>query len=50
MGQEQLHVFPLAKINSFHLRIDVVFTKDGIQTLIDVVIVNPMFVDLLSRF
>jgi hypothetical protein len=39
--QEQLHVFPLAKINSFHQQISIMFTKDGIHTLIHVVIANP---------
>jgi hypothetical protein len=50
MGWEQLHVFPLAKINSFCRWIDIVFTKDGIHTLIDVVIVDPTCANLLSWF
>jgi hypothetical protein len=46
MGWKQLHVFPLATFNSFHQWVDIVFTKDGIHTLVGVVIANPMHADL----
>ncbi len=39
-------MFPLAIFNSFHQRVDIVFTKDGIHTLVGVVIANPMHADL----
>jgi len=43
MGQEQLYVLPLAMFNSF---INVMIIKDGIHTLVDVIIVDPTGVDL----
>jgi hypothetical protein len=50
MGQKQLHVFPSSMFNSFCQRIDIVFTKDGIRTLTNVVIVHPMRTNLLLQF
>jgi len=47
MGQKQLHVLPSNTFNSFRQRVDFVLTKDGIHTLVDVVIVNPTQTDLL---
>jgi hypothetical protein len=48
VGQKQLHVFPSTTFNSFHPRINIVFTKDGIYTLVNVVvIVDPTWIDLL---
>ncbi len=44
---KQLHAFPSNTSNSFRRRIDIVLTKDGIRTLIDVVIVDPTRTDLL---
>jgi hypothetical protein len=35
--------------NSFRRQVDVVFTKDGIPTLVDVVIANPTRVDFFSN-
>jgi hypothetical protein len=32
---------PSTTFNSSHRQVDIVFTKDGIRTLIDVVIVDP---------
>jgi len=41
MGQIQLHVLPSTTFNSSHQRIDIVLTKYGIQTLTDIVIIDP---------
>lgn len=46
MWQEQLHKLPLPTFNSFCQRINLVFTKNGIHTLVDVVIADSMHVDL----
>jgi hypothetical protein len=43
VGQEQLHVLPLNTFNFSYQWIDIVFTKDDICTLIDVVIANPAY-------
>jgi len=50
VGWEQLHAFPSTTFNSFCQWIDIVFTKDGICTLVDVVIVDLMQADLLRWF
>jgi hypothetical protein len=42
MGQQQLHALPSTTFNSFRQRVDIVFTKDVIHTLANVVITNPM--------
>jgi hypothetical protein len=47
VGWKQLHVFPLNRFNSSHWWVDIMFTKDGIYILMNVVIVNPTWVDLL---
>jgi hypothetical protein len=39
--QEQLHALSLTTFNSFCQQINIVLTKDGIRTLIDIVITNP---------
>jgi hypothetical protein len=49
MGRKQLHAFPSTTFNSFHWQIDIVFTKYGIHTLGNIVIVNIMWVDLFPR-
>jgi hypothetical protein len=49
MGWEQLHVFPSTTFNSFHLRVDIVLIKDGICTLVNIVIVDPMQANLFFR-
>jgi hypothetical protein len=41
VGQKQLHVLPLTMFNSSCRQVNIVFTKDGIRTLLDIVIVNP---------
>jgi hypothetical protein len=41
MGCEQLHLIPLTTFNSFHRWVNIVFTKDGIHTLVNVIIANP---------
>jgi hypothetical protein len=35
MGQKQLHALPSTTFNSFRQRVDIVFTKDGVCTLAD---------------
>jgi hypothetical protein len=47
VGWKQLHVFPSITFNYSHQWVDIVFTKDGIRTLADFDIANPMWVDLL---
>jgi hypothetical protein len=42
VGQEQLNVFSSTTFNSSHWQIDIVLTKDGIRTLANIVIANPM--------
>jgi len=49
MGQEQLHVLPFAMSNSSCRQVDVVFTKNGIHTVVDVVIANPTQVNLFFQ-
>jgi hypothetical protein len=49
MGQKQLHMLPSTTFNSLHQQVDIVLTKDGIRTLRDIVIVDPMRVDLLPQ-
>jgi hypothetical protein len=42
VGWKQLHVVPSTIFNSSYQQIDIMFTKDGIRTLVDIVIVDPM--------
>jgi hypothetical protein len=42
-------VLPSATSNSFHQRIDIVLTKNGIHTLADVISADPMQVDLFPQ-
>jgi hypothetical protein len=49
VGQEQLHVLPSTTFNFFHRWVDIVFTKNGIRTLINLVIVDPMWTYLFPR-
>jgi hypothetical protein len=49
MGWEQLHAKPSTTLNSFHQQVDIVFTKNGIRTLVDIVIADPMHVDLFPQ-
>jgi hypothetical protein len=47
VGWKQLHVLLSTMFNSFCWWVDIVFTKDDIHTLINVVIVDPSRMDLL---
>jgi hypothetical protein len=47
VGWKQLHALPSTTFNSSCRWVDVVFTKYGIHTLVDVIIVNPTWTDLL---
>jgi hypothetical protein len=49
VGRKQLHVLPSNTINSSHRQVNIMFTKDDIHTLVDVVVVDPTRVDLLPR-
>ncbi len=49
MGKEHLHALPSTTFNSSHQQIDIVFTKDDICTLADIVTTNPMRAYLLPR-
>jgi hypothetical protein len=49
VGQKQLYVFPSTMFNSFHQQINIVITKNGIRTLIDITIVDPTQADLLFQ-
>ncbi len=39
--------FPSNMFNSFRQQVDIVFTKDDICTLVDIIIVDPTWMDLL---
>jgi hypothetical protein len=41
VGQKQLHVLPLATLNSFHQQTNIVLIKDGTCTLVNIVVVDP---------
>jgi hypothetical protein len=47
--EKQLHALISTTFNSSHQRVNIVFTKDGICILVDVVIANPMHADLFSQ-
>jgi hypothetical protein len=47
VGQKQLHVFFSTMFHSSCWWIDIVFTKNGIRTLTNVLIANSTWVDLL---
>jgi hypothetical protein len=47
MGQEQLHEFFSTTFNLSYRQVDIVLTKDSILTLVEIVIIDPMRVDLL---
>jgi hypothetical protein len=49
MGRKQLYALPSTTFNSFCWWINIVVTKDGIRTLVDVLIVDPTWVDLFFR-
>ncbi len=41
MKQKQLHAFPWTTFNFSCQQVNIVFTKDGICTLVNIVITNP---------
>jgi hypothetical protein len=41
MGQEQLHMLLSNMFNSSCQQVDIMFIKDGIHTLVNVIIANP---------
>jgi hypothetical protein len=45
VGREQLYVLRSTTFSSFHRQIDIVLTKNGIHTLVNVVIANPTQAD-----
>jgi len=47
MGWKQLHVFLSNTFNFSHWRIDIMFNKNGIRTLVDIVITNLTRANLL---
>ncbi len=49
VGWEQLHALPSTTFNSSCRWVDIILTKYGIHTLINVIIVNPTWADLLPR-
>jgi hypothetical protein len=49
VAQKQLHTFSSTTFHSFCQQVDIVFTKNGIHTLVDVVIVDLTQSDLLHR-
>jgi hypothetical protein len=49
VGQEQLHALPSTTFNSSHQRVDIVLTKDGICTLVNIVITNLTQANLLPQ-
>jgi hypothetical protein len=49
VGWEQLHAKPSATLNSFHQQVDIVFTKNEIRTLVDIVIADSMHADLFPQ-
>jgi hypothetical protein len=49
VGWKQLHVLPLITFNFSHRQVDIVLTKDGIRTLVDVDIANLMWTDLFPQ-
>jgi hypothetical protein len=50
VGWEQLHALPLNTFNSSFQWIDIMFSKDDIRTVVNNVIANPTWVDLLLQF
>jgi len=46
MEKKQLHALPSTTFNSSCQRLNIVLTKDGICTLVDIVITDPMQMDL----
>jgi hypothetical protein len=49
VGQKQLHVFPSTTFNSYHRHVNILFTKDVIFTLVNIVIDDPTRANLLLQ-
>jgi hypothetical protein len=49
MGQKQLHALPSTTFNSSHQQTDIVFSKDDIRTLTNIIIADPMQKKLFPR-
>jgi hypothetical protein len=49
MGLKQLHALLSTMFNSSNPHVDIVLTKNGIHTLVNIVIVNPTRADLLLQ-
>ncbi len=49
MRRKQLYALPWTTFNSFCRQINIVFTKDDICTLVDIVIAYPTWMDLLPQ-
>jgi hypothetical protein len=49
VGQKQVYLFLSTMFNSFPQRINIVLTKNGIHTLVDITIVDPTQANLLPR-
>jgi len=49
VGQEQLQALLSTMFHFFCQQVDIMFTKDGIHTLVDVVIVDPTQAYLLCQ-
>jgi hypothetical protein len=47
--QKQLHAFLSTSFKSFRHQIDIVFTKNGIHTLINIIIANPTQMNLFPQ-
>ncbi len=50
VGRKELHNLPSTIFNSSRQQIDIVLTKDGICTLVNIVIADPIQVDLLPQY
>jgi hypothetical protein len=50
VGKEQLHVLPLTTFNFSCRQIDIVFTKDNICGLVDIIIANSTQANLFPQF
>ncbi len=49
VGWEKLNVLPSTTFTFSHWQVDIVLTKDGIRTLVDIVISNPTQANLFPR-
>jgi hypothetical protein len=49
VSHEQTHVFPPPSFQSIYWSVDILLLVDSICTLVDMIITNPTWVDLVSR-